>query len=914
MMDLGRPARISLTAIALLCCAFAGVASAQVRFDFEDGDLQGWRIMEGGFGEYINDRAQFHHGARPYNKHGKFFFTTLERADGNPDDSFTGVVESPVFVLTGPEMSLLVGGGKHATTYVALCTVDGAEVRKAQGTATERMQEITWSAPELVGKKVFVRAVDKHTGGWGHITLDDFRAEGSIDAKATDARFRDAIHLQAVRELEDGLNRLNLAGMRAAVTDLMATCGDRYPQGAKFLRQLGELEKQPPKLRKAIDAGKTDTRERVAAVLETAKELRRTALLANPLVSGQPILFVVRPQYKPDHHNTATLFQVGEINEASFVGGGAVKVIDFADAGRVTTLIDVPEGIARDPEIDFDGDRVVFSMRRDAKDDYHIYEMNADGSDLRQLTRAERVSDVDPLYLPDGGIAFSSTREPKYCMCNRHIMANLFRMGADGDNIHQIGKSTLFEGHGALLPDGRILYDRWEYVDRNFGDAQGLWTVNPDGTGQAVYWGNNTWSPGGVIDARPIPFTQEVVSIFGSCHDRPWGALAVLDRRRGLDDRGPVVRTWPANAIDLVWQPGEKKVGEYGFDIFKQVQPKYEDPYPLCDPANPRTTGKYFLCSRTIGKGEVMGLYLIDVFGNEVLLHVEEPGCFDPMPLAPHPRPGAIPSRRDFKNDDGQFYVANVYEGTHMAGVEPGSVKYLRVVESPEKRYWTHPNWGGQGVHCPAMNWHDFNNKRILGTVPVEADGSAYFSVPADKFVYFQLLDERGMMVQSMRSGTVVQSGERTGCVGCHEHRLEAPGTATAAHSAPGGTVPLAMKREPSALTGWHGEPRLFSYLTEVQPVLDKHCVRCHDYSGPAGERLNLAGDQTLFFNASYTELWKRGLTGAVGAGPADTQKAYAWGSHSSKLVKTLLKKHSGVKLSPEEFDRIVTWVDINAP
>jgi tricorn protease-like protein len=139
-------------------------------------------------------------------------------------------------------------------------------------------------------------------------------------------------------------------------------------------------------------------------------------------------------------------------------------------------------GVVRDPELSFDGQKVIFSMRKSKDDSYSLYEINIDGTGLKQLTFAPGVSDIDPLYLPDGGIVFSSTRQPKYCMCNRHIMANLYRMNADGSNITQIGVSTLFEGHASLMNDGRILYDRWEYVDRNFGDAQGLWTVNPDGT------------------------------------------------------------------------------------------------------------------------------------------------------------------------------------------------------------------------------------------------------------------------------------------------------------------------------------------------------------------------------------------------------------------------------------------------
>jgi hypothetical protein len=406
-----------------------------------------------------------------------------------------------------------------------------------------------------------------------------------------------------------------------------------------------------------------------------------------PLVSDYPILFVVRRQYNGDHHNTATMFQTGEINTKSFEGGGALKTIDLAAGGKVKTLIELPEGIVRDPEVHFDGSRIVFSMRKNIDDDYHIYEINADGSGLKQLTFGKGISDIDPLYLPDDTIVFSSTREPKYCMCARHIMCNLFRMDCDGANIHQIGKNTLHEGHGSLMADGRILYDRWEYVDRNFGDAQGLWTMNPDGTNHAIYWGNNTLAPGGVIDARTIPGTQQVLCIFGSCHDRPWGALTIVERRLGLDGSAPVVRIWPAEAIELIGGIGGTKPvplnykEKYAFDNLLPVRPKYEDPYPLSD--------KYFLCSRMTGDDEQMGIYLVDLYGNEQLLYSEEPGCYDPMPLAPRPRPAIVPSRRDFENRQGTFYVVDVYQGTHMKGVERGQVKYLRVVESPEKRFWT---------------------------------------------------------------------------------------------------------------------------------------------------------------------------------------------------------------------------------
>ncbi len=672
---------------------------------------------------------------------------------------------------------------------------------------------------------------------------------------------------------------------RLAIQDLTATFGERFPQGKTFVERLADLE------RRAVADGQTSEFTNALA------QLRHDALLANPLLTTHPLLFVVRSQYRPDHHNTATFFPSAahEYNDGAFTPGGALRVIDFANGGTVRTLLEVPQGVARDPEVYFDGSKVLFSMRTNVADSYHIYEINADGAGLRQLTFAPDVDDLDPLYLPDGGIVFSSTREPKYCACNRHIMANLFRMEADGANIHQIGKSTLFEGHGALMPDGRILYDRWEYVDRNFGDAQALWTCNPDGTSHAVYWGNNTASPGAVIDARVIPGTDQAICVFGSCHDRPWGALAIIDRRLGMDGAQPVVRTWPANATNLVKQSGWQI-----FDAFTQVKLKCEDPYPLSE--------KYFLASRMTGDCEQMGIYLLDVFGNEILLHAEAPGCFDPMPLGPRPRPPVIPTRRDFENKPGTFYVQDVYQGTHMAGVKRGDVKWLRVVESPEKRFWTRPGWNGQGFEGPAMNWTDFGNKRILGIVPVEADGSVYVEVPSERFVFFQLLDEKGMMIQSMRSGTIVQSGERASCIGCHEERRTSPVT-------PPASATYALRRAPGKLAGWRGEPCEFGFLAEVQPVFNQHCVRCHDFGKEAGQTLNLAADRDLVFNTSYNELWRKKFIHVVGAGPPETQAAYSWGSHASKLVATLRDNpRCGGTLTAGDFERIVTWIDLNAP
>jgi hypothetical protein len=624
------------------------------------------------------------------------------------------------------------------------------------------------------------------------------------------------------------------------------------------------------------------------------------ALSELPAVVKHPILFVTHAQYQRDHHNTHDFFPSAqhEFNQGKFVPGSAMKIL-HPETGKTTTLLETGTGLIRDPEIHFDAQKVVFSMRRDLQDSYHIYEMNMDGTGLQQLTRMKDVDDLDPIYLPDNHILFTSTREPKYCLCNRHIMANLYRMDADGANIVQISKNPLFDNKASLMPSGRILYTRWEYVDREQLSAQGLWVANPDGTNHRLFYGNNTQSPGGVLDGRIIGDSEQMaVCTFAATHDRAWGAIAIINRARGIEAEKPVVKIWPANAY-----PWIKEVGSC--DTFAQCNPKYEDPYPLVDPAL-KTAGRYFLCVRSMESKEKTAIVLLDTEGPETILYQEQGplGCFDPQVVVPKERPPVISTQRRFDRTlKGAFYIADVYNGTHMKGIEKGEIKYLRVIETPEKRFFTLNHYWT----APANNWHEFNLKKILGTVPVEEDGSAYFTIPSETFVYFQLLDKDGMMVHSMRSGTYVQPGETQGCIGCHEDRLSTPTMNISEKT-------IAMRKPPVDLNGWQGPAENFSYMKTIQPVLDKHCVKCHDYGKEGAKKVVLAGDKSVPFNISYMELHCNRLLGVIGAGPVPIMQPKTWGSHCSKLISLLKKGHQKVSLSKEEMDRLTTWVDINAP
>ena len=405
-----------------------------------------------------------------------------------------------------------------------------------------------------------------------------------------------------------------------------------------------------------------------------------------------------------------------------------------------------------------------------------------------------------------------------------------------------------------------------------------------------------------MIDAKPIPGSKNIVALFGSCHDRPWGTLAIIDRTKGVDGKAPVVRTWPESARKLVREPGQ---ANNAWDTFARVRPRYEDPWPLDE--------NFILVSREVqpGKG-VMGVFLVDTFGNEVLIHNEGPGCFNPVPIAARPKPHPLALHRNYEGKDGRFYVMDVHEGTHMEGVKPGDVKFLRVCETPAKLAWTVPKWGGQGVHRPAINWHDFSTKRVLGTVPIEADGSAHFEVPHDRFVFFQLLDKNRQLVQTMRSGVIVQSGELLGCIGCHEDRINS--------STRGRAMPLALKKPAVKLQSPDGE--VMNYLQHVQPVFDRNCVKCHDFGKPAGKRVILAGDMTTVFNASYISMWsqwksKRPIITPIGAGPAQILQPRAWGSTKSLLTKVYTGNHPThpkLKVPLADQHMLSTWQDLNSP
>jgi formylglycine-generating enzyme required for sulfatase activity len=284
---------------------------------------------------------------------------------------------------------------------------------------------------------------------------------------------------------------------------------------------------------------------------------------------------------------------------------------------------------------------------------------------------------------------------------------------------------------------------------------------------------------------------------------------------------------------------------------------------------------------------------------------VKDVTCLEPIPLMARSRPPVIPDRVDLKSDHGLVMVSDVYQGPGLKGVPRGTITALRLIEP-----YYHPHAAPNRFRVPGVAG-PWDMRRIVGTVPVEADGSASWKAPANIPLSIQALDAQGQAVAIMRSWYTAMPGEKITCIGCHE----GPQAAVSL-----GSVPLAARRPPSVITPWRGPARGFAFLSEVQPVLDRHCISCHD--GKSKDRPGFASVGEV----KPAGGWRSGPVAqsylALQAfvrrpGPESNLSLplpMEWHADTSDLVQMLRKGHHGVKLDTEAWDRLITWIDLNVP
>jgi len=737
------------------------------------------------------------------------------------------------------------------------------------------------------------------------------------------------------------------ARLRAAVEELAAAFPDRYP-GQAFLRRLDAFERRVAAM--ASDPLEAAAREGLASLRDVRREM---LVRENPLLKGARLLFVRRHTYDSAHYYDD--YYNGVRGMAGF-GGNLCEL--SLDAGTVRELVaELAGGLFDRYDLSFDATRVVFGYRRPKPEGSRIWETGLDGKGLRQLTfppedepaRIARYSlypaaalksnpqlyghwtdDMHPCYLPDGGIAFVSSRCERGVLCGGHSLTTtcLYRIDAapstglraGGSDIQELSQGALSEFTPALLADGRILYNRWEYVYKGIAAIQPLWTMRPDGSGSEAIYGDNVANPGVLVQARQVPGRPDLVVCTGCGHEPlAVGTIVLLQLKGDRRTAAPMVRLTPDTDVRGLRGLYQRRNGQWrAHDVYG---PFYCDPYPLSD--------TFFLVAcnpdRRYNDTSAYGIYLLDTFGNLVEVYDDpEFSCWQPTVLRPRPRPPVLPPAPD-PPGEATLLVTDVYQG--LDGVPRGTVKHLRVMEQVPRPWsvWPHPGddrWPGQMV---AISYYTHIWVAVIhGIVPVHDDGSAYFTVPAGKSIYFQALDESFMEVQKMRTFVNFQPGERRSCIGCHEHRSQAPEPRDA----------LALRQPPAKPAAQPGEaaPRPLDYATDVQPIFDRHCVRCHSGKEPKG-KLDLSGELTSHFCRSYEQLITKGLvcfiqewTGprmtdppeyfTVGGSMAHAPAVppYTYGSHKSKLIARLRKGHSKMTLSRDEWVRLVTWVDCNVP
>ena len=708
------------------------------------------------------------------------------------------------------------------------------------------------------------------------------------------------------------------------------TRADKAPDLSAELAKLAALDTQLKALPATPDAATCSN------LYLAVRRAKRKIMFADPLVNFSRLVFTDIPERYP-HESMHRVYPQAQLNCVRLL------VLDgLHPGGKLRKLAsELGTGWYWRPDVSFDGKRVLFCFRPKKDRTFHLYETRIDDGTVRQLTSGN-YDDQDPIYMPDGHVVFVSNRGNSHARCTvGHPSTVVARCDADGKNIYLISGGNEPEYTPALMPNGQVLYTRWEYTDKELMRIQSLWTVNPDGTGTSAYWGNQSYWPDMLVEARAIPGSGRVMFSGQGHHNVYWGSLGIVDPKKGFNYPDGLTKVTP----DVPWC----EVGDGPAE--RMENPKYhtsgayrgyKSPYPLSEEV-------FLVSARAAGRGSKFKLFLMDTWGNRELIYESAFHALYAMPIRPRKAPPVIPDRVEWAGAQaegrpikpGAFYCADVYQGAPK--VLKGKARYLRVIQldwntgtlGKKLQDTDHPR-SQPHLHVGPVVSLAVNDgvKRVLGTAPVEADGSVYFEAPPCQALHFQLLDERHRTLQTMRSFTNLMPGERRGCVGCHENQRIAPASEKT----------LAMSKGPAKLTPYPtGVDHSFGYERDIQPILDKYCGKCHQGKGKGRAKLDLTlrpSPDMGVFPEPYVTLTlgakrqrRGGFVGGCSGGIAGTilAEAQPWRpqdyrtsapmvslSYASKLVQIAEStKHGKVTkktVDPLSLTKLILWVDLLCP
>lgn len=711
----------------------------------------------------------------------------------------------------------------------------------------------------------------------------------------------------------------DFAALNRALDDLREE-PERYPDGEKFQAELSAL----------VERGKTiASKEEADSLAADFADLQKRALLANPAIDFDEILFVRRSAANlgfPENYNSnSSLSPTGYKNR--------VERLNLRDGTRRVVFEPANDEFVGDLDLHYDAGRFLFSMPdKNANNRWRIWEYAFDdggdnsgnGADNApgaanpaplDLITDDDVDCYDACYLPDGRTIFCSTAcfTGVPCVGGSGHVCNLYLKERDG-SIRQLTVEQDHDWSPTVMNNGRIMYLRWEYTDLPHCYSRIMFHMNPDGTNQSELYGSGSYWPEAMFFARPIPNdpTRFVAVVTGHHEQKRVGDLVLFDPGTARREADGAVQRLPGFG---------KKVAPVICDLpIGQTWPKFTHPYPI--------DGKTFLAACKKTPDSSWSLCLVDVFDNIVTLCSEPDfALFEPVPLRKTERQPVIPDRIQKGKSTADVFIADIYAGRGLKGVERGTVKSIRVISY-------HFAYQGMGAEPWSVGLDGpWDPKRVLGTVPVHEDGSASFTIPAMTPVAFQPLDAEGKAVQLMRSWVTAMPGESVSCLGCHEEQNE---TGAAAPRS------IASQSEPVDITPFEEPARGFSFDREIQPILDRYCLDCHRpdsertaeifrvrgldpvSAAPSvpdfrtGERKPLqendyAINVGALFSPSYYQL-RRFVRTPTKESQMPTHKPFEFHADSTRLVQLLQNGHYDVALDKASWDRLCMWIDLNAP
>lgn len=717
-------------------------------------------------------------------------------------------------------------------------------------------------------------------------TIRQIETEKKVETQITGYQ---KLHKQVQRMLllQSELKWLNMEAIRLAYEDMKRIEGF---DAVKYLPILTELEQQVKQGFGNIYSGD----EAVLANAEKAVANKRAILLANPLLNGDKILTVRyqlgnrdRRAMAPELGTQSNNWSNQESARRKGFNADIVELSNLRDEVQIRTIYkpDNTSSIA-DLKLHWDGDRAMFTQTM-SDNRWNVFEVKLNNGDCKKLIDNPEpdLEFYDGTYLPDGRIIANSNigYQGVPCVNGSDPVGNMVLYTPQSKNLRRLTFDQDANWNPVIMNNGRVMYTRWEYTDLTHYYTRIVMNMNPDGTEQKALYGSGAMFPNSTFDVQPLPgYASAFVGIISGHHGvARSGRLILFDPAKARKGAAGMLQEIPHRNRPIVEEVKDRLVDG--------VWPQFIKPSPLND--------TYFLVAAKLDKNDLWSIYLVDKFDNVTCLHkMEGEGYISPIAVRKTVTPPAIPDRVKLDDKQATVFIQDIYEGEGLKGIPRGTVKSLRLHAYEYAYVQT------QSDH----NWHGIQSgwdiKRMLGTVPVEEDGSVIFKIPANTPVSIQPLDKDGVAVQWMRSWLTGQPGEIVSCVGCHEDQNQI-------------VIPkrvIASQKAPHALTPPEGGTRSFTFDLEVQPILDRACIACHNGEGKAfdlrGGKKDGKGYGTSYLNL-HPYVHRQG-----GEGDMVVLYPYEYHPNTSELVRLLKKGHYNVQLTDAEWRKIYNWIDYNAP